>query len=111
MISIPSKSDKQKSLLLDSLRILSWTVYKSENKDEKFKGLELYKVFEKEWLEHEVHEMTLPELKEFVKELEYTEKELREIREKYYQNKPQNSSASGNSQQYQETAETDEPIY
>ncbi len=111
MISIPSKSDKQKSILLDSLRILSWTVYKSENKNEKLKGLELYKVFEKEWLEHDVHEMTLPELKEFIKELEYTEKELSVIREKYYQSKSQNSNSGNNGQQYQETPENDQPMY
>ncbi|EAW35128.1 hypothetical protein [Lyngbya sp. PCC 8106] len=110
MITIPSKSTKQKTTLVDALRILAWSAWKSENKDSELKGLKLYKLFDEEWSEHEVHEMTLPQLKEFIQELEYTEKELMAIREKYYQSKSQNSGASGN-QQYQETAETDEPMY
>ena len=111
MITIPSKSTKQKTTLVDALRILAWTTWKSENKDSELKGLELYKLFEDEWSEHKVHEMTLPQLKEFIKELEYTEKELMAIREKYYQNKSQNSSSSGNGQRYQETPENDQPAY
>ena len=121
MIRIPSKSQKEKSQLLDALRILAWTSYKSDNKESKLKGLELYKVFEEEWLEHEIHALELPELKKFIQEeLGYSERELNQIRERHYQNRPANGNGNGNGEapaskqqsEYQESQDdNDEPQY
>lgn len=84
-IHIPSKSDKLRSQLVDSLRILSWKQYKIDNKDSELKGLDLYELFNNEWKEHEIHKMNMTQLKKFIKELEYTDEELMNIRSEYYQ--------------------------
>ena len=95
MIRIPSKSQKEKSQLLDALRILAWTSFKSDNKESKLKGLDLYKVFEEEWLKHEIHGYELDELKAFIKDdLGYSERELNQIRERHYQNRIDNDNAN-----------------
>ena len=105
MIAIPSKSGRAASQLRDALRILSWTAYKSENKELVGKGkeyptnFELYQAFDAEWEKHTVHEMELEELTKFIfEELEYTLEELNKIRSEYYEGRKQfRGNNSGNS--------------
>jgi hypothetical protein len=96
MIAIPSKSGRAASQLRDALRILSWTNYKSEQKEfvgkdkEYPSNFELYQTFDDEWQKHTVHQMELEELSKFIQEeLEYTLKELNEIRSEYYEGRKQ----------------------
>ena len=105
MIAIPSKSGRAASQLRDALRILSWTNYKSDQKEFVGKGkeyptnFELYQVFDDEWKTHTVHQMELAELTKFIQEeLEYTLEEFNEIRSEYYEVRKQFSgNNSGNS--------------
>jgi hypothetical protein len=96
MIAIPSKSGRAASQLRDALRILSWTNYKSDQKEFVGKGkeyptnFELYQTFDAEWEKHTVHEMELAELSKFIQEeLEYTLPELNIIRSEYYEGRKQ----------------------
>ena len=105
MIAIPSKSGRAASQLRDALRILSWTNYKSDQKEFVGKGkeyptnFELYQTFDAEWEKHTVHEMELAELSKFIQEeLEYTLEELNKIRSEYYEGRKQfRGNNSGNS--------------
>jgi hypothetical protein len=89
MLRIPSKSDKYRSQLVDSLRILAYKEYKLDNKESGLKGLDLYELFDKEWKEHEIHKMDMIKVKKLIKELEYTEQELIDIRSQYYETRNQ----------------------
>lgn len=113
MIAIPSKSEKECSLLVDGLRILAWQNYKAEYKpaegEEQVKGLELYKLFSAEWDSHEVHQMDLPKVQKLVKSLGYSDAEIKEIREDYYSRKS-NYRTNGNNQ-YQESNYSDNPAF
>lgn len=88
MIAIPSKSQKSASLLVDALRIISWTTWKAENKNDpensEKTALELYDIFKSEWDEHEVHGFDLKQLQKLIKDLGYTEEELLNIRKEYW---------------------------
>jgi hypothetical protein len=97
MITIPSKADKQRSTLVDSLRIMSWAQYKSHHKltgQDAFNG---YSEFSNEWEKHEIHSYDLKKVQKFVKDLGYTEEELLQSRSEYYQRKyEQNQKAPQN---------------
>lgn len=91
-INIPSKTEKQRSQLLDALRILAWQQYRIENK---VSGLEDYKSFSSEWDEEEIHNSSYKELQKLIKSLEYTEMDLLQIRSEYYRRRGQiNGTAS-----------------
>lgn len=81
-IKIPSKTEKQRLTLLDGLRILAWTSYKTENQ---VSGLEGYETFSKEWADSDYVQMDLQKLLENVVSLGYTEQEVLEIRSDYYE--------------------------
>jgi len=113
MIAIPSKSEKQCSLLVDGLRILAWQAYKAQYKpaegEKKLEGLKLYEVFYKEWETHEIHQMDLPKVQKIVKSLGYSEDEIPEIREDYYSRKKSYNNGNG---QYQESdSPSDKPPF
>ncbi|HIK29891.1 MAG TPA: hypothetical protein IGS17_00555 [Oscillatoriales cyanobacterium M59_W2019_021] len=80
-LKIPSKADKRKSLILDSLRILTWQNYKAENR---ISGLDGYAEFDVAWKAMDIHSQDLPQLLELLKQLDYTEAELMAMRQKYY---------------------------
>ncbi|MFB2891959.1 hypothetical protein ACE1CI_03330 [Aerosakkonemataceae cyanobacterium BLCC-F50] len=85
-ISIPTKENKQASQLRDALRIIAWTQFKVEHKGD-VKGLKLYqKVFEPEWLKHEVQNMNFQQLMEYIKSLGYEVHEVLNLRNNYYAN-------------------------
>ena len=91
-INIPHKTDKEKSLLIDALRLLAWEQFKidfkSENPDSKLSGLEFYKTeFEPEWLNYKVHSMNLQQVKDEAKSLGYTPAELMTLRSETYANR------------------------
>lgn len=90
-----SKTAKKRSLLLDALRILAWEEYKSTNK-ETLKDLQYggYAVFDAEWKDEKLHDMTYEELIAFAKSLEFTEVELLSIRSTYYAKKNNSSGAT-----------------
>ncbi|MEG4424980.1 MULTISPECIES: hypothetical protein [unclassified Microcoleus] len=90
-----SKTAKKRSLLLDALRILAWEEYKSTNK-ESLKDLQYggYAVFDAEWKDEKLHDMTYEELIAFAKSLEFTEVELLSIRSTYYAKKNNSSGAT-----------------
>lgn len=94
-IVFQSKTAKKRSLLLDALRILAWEEYKSTNK-EALKDLQYggYAVFDAEWKEEKLHDMTYEELLAFAKSLEFTEVELLSIRSTYYAKKNNSSTAT-----------------
>ncbi|MEG5175581.1 hypothetical protein [Microcoleus sp. B3-D7] len=94
-INIPSKTGKKRSILLDALRILAWEDYRSVNKEEiKLKKLKFggYEMFEEEWKADDIHNMTYPELLDFVKGLEFTEGELINMRANYYAKKAKSNA-------------------
>lgn len=114
MIAIPTKSEKECSLLVDGLRILAWQAYKAEYKpaegQKKLEGLKLYEVFSKEWENHEIHKMDLPKVQKLIKSLGYSEDEIKEIRQDYYSRK--SSYNNGNGSQYTESnSSTDQPAF
>lgn len=80
-INIPSKSEKQRSQLVDALRILAWQQYKSENQ---VSGKDAYKDFSVEWVDHEIHQNSFKDIQKLIKSLEYTELDLMELRNEYY---------------------------
>lgn len=84
-IKIPSKSDKLRSQLIDSLRIISYKDFKLTHKDSELQGLDFYELFNVEWQEHPVHEMPIKEVKELIEALEYSEEELLNLRSEYYE--------------------------
>ncbi|MDB9315621.1 hypothetical protein PN462_21085 [Spirulina sp. CS-785/01] len=81
MITIPSKSDKERSVILDAFRILAWQQYKQENE---VSGLEGYELFESEWKQHEVHGSDLTQLTQLATQLGYSLQNLKQIRQDYY---------------------------
>ncbi|MCT7971162.1 hypothetical protein NG797_03715 [Laspinema sp. D5] len=89
MIVIPSKSDTLRSTLVDSTRIMAWTLYKSQNKLTGSDAFEGYKTFEEQWKEHEIHSMDLKKVQKYIKDLGYTEQELLQQRSQYYERKHQ----------------------
>lgn len=117
MISIPTKSQKSASVLVDALRIIAWTAYKSEQnnkpKSEESKDktpYEIYQDFIPEWLEHEVHKMDLPKLQKFIKDLGYSENELQQIRSEYYEKKSAYKSSESSESKIRELRrQYDEP--
>ncbi len=117
MIAIPSKSEKECSLLVDGLRILAWQDYKAKYKpaegEEPLKGLKLYEVFSAEWDSYEVHQMDLLKVQKLVKSLGYSEAEIKEIRQDYYSRKSNYRNGNGNgNNQYQESNDSDDnPVF
>ncbi|MDB9315620.1 hypothetical protein PN462_21080 [Spirulina sp. CS-785/01] len=114
MINIPSKSDKERSVILDAFRILAWQQYKQ---DTGVSGLEGYETFSQEWNAHEVHDKTFTELKDMASELGYSLADLKKIRTDYYQSKNNgisddsdstNSISNGASQSYTENENLDD---
>ena len=95
-IVIPSKSEKQASQLRDAIRILAWAEFKASNESD-LKGLDLYDLFKKEWLEHEIHSMNLSQIVAFAKDLDYSPTELMNLRAQYYANKKSYSNSSDSS--------------
>jgi len=110
-IFIPSKTEKQISTAVDCLRVMAWQHYKATNKDLKVdgkpvKGLELYAMFKTEWLEHEIHQMDLTQLGNFIKSLGYTGEELLQIRSDYYEQKSNYQNYQNQSSESTESTES-----
>lgn len=85
-INILSKADKKLSQLKDGIRVLAWEQYKI---DHRVKGKEGYKLFEAEWLEHEIHKMNQAKFDKFIADLGYTIDDLLGERTRYYQKRNQ----------------------
>lgn len=85
-ITIPTKTEKKKSLLVDAIKILAWQEYKASYIGS-LKGLELWAIFKEEWMEEEIHSMSYAQVLLFAKDLEYSENELLHVRSEYYANK------------------------
>ncbi len=88
---IPTKEKTTSALITDALRILTWKQWKTENEQ---RGLDGYENFKNDWKSHEIHKMNLDKLQEFIKELGYSQKELMEIRDEYYANKPHDNKSN-----------------
>lgn len=86
MLNIPTKTDKEKSILIDAIRILAWSQYKIDNN---VSGLQAYSAFEEEWNKHEIHNYDQKKLNQFIKSLGYTPEDLLSERSKYYQRRNQ----------------------
>ena len=99
MITIPSKSDKQRSILIDAFRLMAWQQFKIDNKiDGKDAAYEAYqKQFGPEWEKHDIHKKDLPSLQKLIADLGYSEEELLEMRSKHYERRDRwNNSSNGN---------------
>ena len=100
MITIPSKSDKQLSVLVDALRLLAWQQFKLENKEQvngKDAAFKAYKEqFAPEWEEHELNKMDLAGIQKFISKLGYTEEELLEKRSAHYERRSQFNNNNNN---------------
>jgi hypothetical protein len=96
-ISIPSKTGKRRSILIDAFRILGWETFRSEYKEE-LKGLEYggYGVFDELWQQEEIHNLSYPEIVEYAKGLEFSEAELVNLRNNYYAKKAKANQGNGN---------------
>jgi hypothetical protein len=81
-INILSKADKKLSQLKDGIRVLAWEQYKIDNR---VKGEEGYKIFEAEWLTHDIHKMDQAKFDKFIAGLGYTVDDLLAERNRYYQ--------------------------
>lgn len=81
-INILSKADKKLSQLKDGIRVLAWEQYKI---DHRVKGEEGYKIFEAEWLTHDIHKMDQAKFDKFIAGLGYTVDDLLGERTRYYQ--------------------------
>lgn len=95
-LTIPSKSTKKLSLLVDSVRVLAWQEFKAANK-EALKDLEYggYAVFEVEWEKEALHNFTYLELCNYIQnDLEYRLNEILNLRSEYYANKRKGSNYS-----------------
>lgn len=92
MITIKTKSEQLRSTILDGLRVMAWKQYKADNN---VRGLEKYEEFGTEWAADPRQSMTLKELTEHLKELEFTVQEVLEIREQYYNQKNGNGNGNG----------------
>lgn len=95
-LTIPSKSIKKLTLLVDAVRILAWQEFKTTNK-EALKDLEYggYVVFQVEWEQEALHKFTYLELCNYVQnELEYSLNEILNLRSEYYANKRKGSGYS-----------------
>jgi hypothetical protein len=98
-LTIPSKSTKKLSLLVDAIRILAWQEFKATHK-EALKDLEYggYAVFDAEWKEEALHKLSYLELCNFVQnELEYSLNEILNSRSEYYANKRKGASYDSSS--------------
>jgi hypothetical protein len=87
-IVIQTKTQKQQTMLIDAIRVLSWKHYKAVNKQEladsrlPFGG---YELFGAEWKQHEIHTYTYDQVVEFVtQKLGYRVGELLNLRSEYY---------------------------
>ncbi len=96
-ISIPSKTGKRRSILIDAFRILGWETFRSEYKEE-LKGLEYggYGVFDELWKQHEIHNFSYEEVIAYAKGLEFTEAQLVNLRNNYYAKKAKTNNSGGN---------------
>ena len=84
-INIPSKSSRASSQLRDGLRILAWKTWKNDHKDSELTGLDLYELFNQEWLAHDIQTFDLNAIKKFIKDLGYSEAEINKLRSEYYE--------------------------
>ena len=80
-ITFISRTKKETSTIIDAFRIISLQQFKSEYK---VKGLEGYQEFYEAWTVHEIHQMSLNELKELYSDLGYSLSDLVKIRNDYY---------------------------
>jgi hypothetical protein len=108
-IVIPSKVEKQKTMLIDAVRIQAWQEFKSTNK-ETLQGLKFggYEVFDVEWKEEEIHNFTYDKVLGFITQtLGYRVNELLNLRAEYYAMKAGKSAYNRDkgSQQVPDTAE------
>lgn len=103
-INILSKADKKLSQLKDGIRVLAWEQYKIDNR---VKGEEGYKLFEEEWLQHEIHKMDQAKFDKFIAGLGYTVDDLLAERNRYYQ-KRNRSKGIGNEAASSEYTESED---
>jgi len=100
MITIPSKSQKERSILLDALRLMAWQEFKLENKEEvngKDAAFKAYQEqFAPEWEKHDIQKKDLPSLLKLIADLGYSKEELLEMRSKHYDRRSQfNGNGNG----------------
>jgi hypothetical protein len=90
-ITISSLEQKKNSQLIDALRILAWSEFKTKYKDavENYKSvLDFYKdEFGPRWKASPLVSMNLNETLAYIKSLGYTPEDLMEMRSKHYQDK------------------------
>lgn len=78
-------STKQMRLrLIDAFRIINYENFKSNNIDSDLKGLS-YGVFDNQWQNHNIYDMSLEEIYKLMASLGYSEQELMDIRNEYYE--------------------------
>jgi hypothetical protein len=96
-ITIPSKTGKKCSILVDAFRILAWESFRSEYKED-LKDLEYggYGVFDELWKQHEIHNFSYEEVIAYAKGLEFTEAQLVNLRNNYYAKKAKTNTSGGN---------------
>jgi hypothetical protein len=90
-ITISSLEQKKNSQLIDALRILAWSEFKTKYKDEasNYKTiLDFYKdVFGPLWKSSPLVSMGLEETLAYIKSLGYNAEDLMQMRSKHYQDK------------------------
>jgi predicted nucleotidyltransferase len=90
-ITISTLSQKKTSQLIDALRILAWSEFKTKYKDQasNYKTvLDFYKeVFDPLWKKSALVSMNLDEVTKYIDSLGYTVEDVLSMRSKHYQDK------------------------
>lgn len=84
VIKFVSRKDNELVRLKDCFRIMSWKQFKQDYRGD-LRGLELYAVFEEQWLKHEIHSKSYDELVQLCDELGYEPGYLLKRRNRYYE--------------------------
>ena len=89
-LNLPSKSDKELYQLIDGIRIMLWTQFKSDYKDlvgegkEFANNTELHEKFYEVWSSSEIKQYDLVQVKAYISGLGYTAQDVYDARKKFY---------------------------
>jgi hypothetical protein len=86
-LSIPTKCESEINTLKDALRILCWNHYKESNGLKGEEALKGYEEFSELWKEHEIQQMDLIKIHEFIEALGWSVEDILEQRREYYEKK------------------------
>jgi hypothetical protein len=111
-IKFVSRKDNELIRLKDCFRIMAWKQFKSDYQGD-LSGLDLYAVFNEQWLKHEIHSKSYDDLVSLCEELGYEPGYLLKRRNRYYELRDQARAIAEGHEQLQQPQQQAyyQPVY